>query len=385
MERPKKATLKKISADKGGRVRRKTALPPDLHPKAQHEEVVPDKPLSVTVIIPYLSELAPARECLDSLRKQDEGIMEILIADVTPKPTLKALLKAVAAKDRRVVLMPQDRSAGRIHHLNEAIHIAKGEFIAIVDESVTVTAEWLEHLHVSMHRDKVTTIVGPLFTAGKEMQSVPPPSGKRKLEDEAAAFYMRNRDRRVTTTMVCGLCLLLKKDLIERINGFDPSFETEGGEIEDYCLRAEMEGFRVVIAADVLVGSTRDPVIRANGKAFVEKWSSHDAAGASGQRLRSWKIRMAAEQYEFAGRVDDAIAELKAGIAAFPQSKRLYTLLVWTYIRAKRDQEKPGMAGDNCFLSHWLGTGRAGKRLCGSCTCNPCDVCTRNSFERNSR
>ena len=302
-------------------------------------DVVSGEPVRVSVIIPHFSALKSAKECLTALQKHGDDICEILIAGMEPVSALKSFVAKSAKADGHLVLLPQQSTEGRIARLNNAMHNAQGDFIAIVDESIIVTSEWISHLHTCMHRDKVTTIVGPLFSAGTGMQSIQFTGKMSGLDKEAALFYQRNRDRRVPAIMVSGLCLMLKKDLIERINGFDPSFEEEGGEVEDFCLRAELEGFRIMIAGDVLVGAIGNPTIQAAGKAFSKKWNSVDPASSMGQRLRSWRIRNNAEHHEFAGRVDGAITVLKGGIAVFPQSKRLYTLLVWTYIRAKRFDE----------------------------------------------
>ena len=308
-------------------------------PSAAGTDVVSEVPVRVSVIIPHFSALKSAKECLTALQKHGDDICEILIAGIEPVSALKSFVAKCAKADGRLVLLPQGSSEGRIARLNNAMHDTQGEFIAIVDESVIVTPAWISHLHACMHRDKVTTIVGPLFPAGTGMQSIQFTGKTSGLDKEAALFYQRNRDRRVPATVVSGLCLMLKKDLVERINGFDPSLEEEGGEVEDFCLRAELEGFRIMIAGDVLVGTTGNPTIQAAGREFSKKWNSVDPVSSMGHRLRSWRIRNSAEHHEFGGRVDRAITVLKDGIAAYPQSKRLYTLLVWTYIRAKRFEE----------------------------------------------
>lgn len=76
---------------------------------------------------------------------------------------------------------------------------------------------------------------------------------------------------------------MMRGEVVERIGGFDPLFGTGNFEDDDYCLRAQLAGYKLVVADDVFVhhyGSQsfkREPeayarLLETNKMLFAAKW-----------------------------------------------------------------------------------------------------------------
>src|SRR5262249_3380546 len=92
----------------------------------------------------------------------------------------------------------------------------------------------------------------------------------------------------VDTDRLVGFCLLIRRELIERIGLLDERFGVGCFEDDDYCLRALRAGYRAVIAGDAFVhhfggrtfaasGVDFNALMRRNEELFHAKWA---AAGA---------------------------------------------------------------------------------------------------------
>ncbi len=98
-----------------------------------------------------------------------------------------------------------------------------------------------------------------------------------------------NHGRIVDVPRLVGFCLLIRRDVIEAIGGFDERFGVGCFEDDDYTLRAIQAGYRAVIAADAFVhhfggrtfvgnGVDHPAVMRENQRRFREKWAGAEAS-----------------------------------------------------------------------------------------------------------
>jgi GT2 family glycosyltransferase/tetratricopeptide (TPR) repeat protein len=103
------------------------------------------------------------------------------------------------------------------------------------------------------------------------------------LEDFARTWGEANEGRVVETERLVGFCLLIRREVIDRVGLFDERFGIGNFEDDDYCRRAREAGFRLAIAADAFVhhfggrtfiggGIDHGALMRRNERLFREKW-----------------------------------------------------------------------------------------------------------------
>ena len=117
-----------------------------------------------------------------------------------------------------------------------------------------------------------------------------------ELDTFAAEWRRRHRHQRVFSPRVVGFCMLSRASLYDAIGPLDETFGTGNYEDDDLCLRAELAGFRNVIAADVFIhhhgsrsftGNAIDhqTTMTHNRARFAEKWQHPHATDARGRRV----------------------------------------------------------------------------------------------------
>ncbi len=105
-------------------------------------------------------------------------------------------------------------------------------------------------------------------------------------EFQRIAFENNRSDpgRWLEVKRIIGMCLLIKREVVNRIGYFDEAFSPGHYEDDDYCHRARLAGYRLLICGDVLVhhrGSVSfrqaqpeqlQALIERNYRLFIEKW-----------------------------------------------------------------------------------------------------------------
>ena len=129
-----------------------------------------------------------------------------------------------------------------------------------------------------------------------------------------------NHGRWFDADRLVGFCLLVKREVIDKIGPLDERFGIGCFEDDDWCLRAKQAGYRLLIAADAFVhhygsrtfvgsGTDLGSVLDRNEQLFRQKWrpgTPPDAAAwdleaapggglllPNGDRLRSVALRSA--------------------------------------------------------------------------------------------
>jgi cellulose synthase/poly-beta-1,6-N-acetylglucosamine synthase-like glycosyltransferase len=98
--------------------------------------------------------------------------------------------------------------------------------------------------------------------------------------EEVKAVNWRNR---FETEFLSGFCLLTKRQVVDDIGGFDEQFLIGNYEDDDYCLRAQLAGYKLLVAQDTYVhhfgsatfqGENIDfsEQLQSNWELFKKKW-----------------------------------------------------------------------------------------------------------------
>jgi GT2 family glycosyltransferase len=186
-----------------------------------------------------------------------------------------------------VDLIENAENLGAPHARNQALQRARGEWIVFLDNDVTVYPGWLRRLRYHAEVDPAVGCVLPVADRAAHGQQVDAPA----KEDALAAFAARRTieaDRRATYKKIfSSLCVLLRREVIESIGGFDERFSPWGFEDDDFSLRVHLAGYRARLAQDVFVhhapyrGAKSDRhrvLLERNWRRFAAKWGGSDDA-----------------------------------------------------------------------------------------------------------
>lgn len=233
--------------------------------------------LATSIIIPNYNGGRMLRECIRSIQTHTHLPHEIIVVDngSSDKSVSYCLKKKI-----RVVRLP--KKTGFPTTCNAGIKIASGESILLLNNDTLVTKEWLDRMLACLNHDPKTGIVGPMSNYANGEQQISEPF--TCLEEIMAKMNEPNPLKWKEVNRIVGLCMLIKRELVEKIGLLDERFSPGHYEDDDYCYRALLAGFNLKIAGDVFIfhhGSASfkkygEKYIRRlldrNRKLFMEKW-----------------------------------------------------------------------------------------------------------------
>jgi GT2 family glycosyltransferase len=202
--------------------------------------------VQVSFVIPLLDNLALTRVCVDSLRATLPAALthEIILVDDGSTDGTRAWL-ATLATPFRVVL--NDRNLGYATANNRAAALARGEFLALLNNDLVLLPRWLEPM-LAAHRalGPRAGLVGNLQldarTAALDHAGIVINHQCKPVHDRTPPSHLERvlrPTRRVPA--VTGACLLIERALWQQLGGFDEAF-VNGGEDIDLCFRARAVG-----------------------------------------------------------------------------------------------------------------------------------------------
>jgi len=242
-----------------------------------------------SIVIPTHNQLAYTKACLDSIRLLTDEPHEIIMVDNGSTDGTVDYLRSLSD----VRLIANESNRGFPAAVNQGIAIASGEQILLLNNDTIVTTGWLRRMLDVLHSDPVVGLVGPVSNqvSGEQQISV----GYTQLAeldgwawDRQAQFVpgaTPGQHGAVDTDRLVGFCLLIKREVIDRIGVLDERFGIGCFEDDDYCRRASDAGYRAVIAPAAFVhhfgsatfrGSGVDlrDVLQRNERLYHEKWQT---------------------------------------------------------------------------------------------------------------
>ena len=232
-------------------------------------EIVPN----VAVVIPVYNNLAVTESCWASLRKNTKIPHEIVIVD---NGSTEDVAYNADQNNYAVIRNPSNR--GFAYACNQGIAGTHGEFVVILNNDTIVTPGWLEHLLWHMHNDKTVAIAGPSTNFASTIQQIKAGYGSEKdLYNFSEDVYRNNTHKALEVEKVVGVCMLVRRRVLEEIGLFDTRFGLGNYEDDDICLRARLAGHKVVWAKDVFIHHRGSKTFEALGLDYTRLMAENSA------------------------------------------------------------------------------------------------------------
>lgn len=306
-----------------------------------------------SIIILTRNQLPLTKICFASIIANTPEPYELIVIDNGSSDGTVEWLREQAEADTRIRLIENSVNKGFAAGCNQGITAAHGEYLLLLNNDTVVTPGWLSGLREVLDRYPDTGIVGPMTNSASGIQVVADTgyTSLPELPAWSATFRRSNRFQIIPQRRIVGFCMLFRKDLIKKTGLLDESFGSGNYEDDDLCLRAELAGYRNLIAGDVFIhhegGATfsgncidRGEKNRTNRTIFKQKW---DPSRLDETVLRKWLVLDAigdAAIQSQRGDIEGAIQTLlNQGIKIAPDSPAPYIELAELLIAAGRHDE----------------------------------------------
>jgi GT2 family glycosyltransferase/glycosyltransferase involved in cell wall biosynthesis/SAM-dependent methyltransferase len=247
----------------------------------------PDGPPEVTVVIPVHDQLPLTQLCLTSvLAGTQEPPFEVVVVDDASSDETARYLAEVTGVNAHVRVVRNEEQLGFAAAVNRGIEARLGQTIVLVNNDVVVPPGWLASL--IRHLDDPAVGLVAACTGGRSRNCRVDAEYRTFGELVEAASLRVDGGAGVSrsVSVVPLFCVALRADVWHDVGPLDERFAVGMFEDDDYCLRLEQSGHRIVCALDALVHHFGEgtlgalyidgrfsTVFEANRAAFEAKWN----------------------------------------------------------------------------------------------------------------
>lgn len=242
--------------------------------------------VETSIVIPVFNKAAFTLECIRSvLREIDRSKTEIIVVNNASTDETPALLDVLSGQVR---VIHNDDNQGFVDACNLGASQARGHYLVFLNNDTVVLKGWLKHLLETVGADPANGAVGSmlLYPHGKIQEA-----GSIVWKNGEAHHYgwrASPEDRRYNFAREVDYCsaasLLIRKEIFERLGGFDRRFAPAYYEDIDLCFGVRSLGYKVIYqpasrlihfegvtaGVDTAKGFKQYQII--NQQKFVEKW-----------------------------------------------------------------------------------------------------------------
>ena len=272
----------------------------------------------VSLIILVHNQIKFTKLCLESILANTSLPIEIIVVDNGSTDGTKKYLESASGLNKpnaSLCIIQNAYNLGFAAGNNRGIAVAQGDYIVLMNNDVVVTSGWLERLIECVENHPKAGIIGPRsnYVSGPQLvreigyNTV----NLQGLETFAKQFSKKNYRKSSRIIRVVGFCMLIKRQVIEKIGGLDRRYGLGNFEDDDFSLRAAISGFESWVAEDCFIhhfgsrtfaGSNIDyeKSLEKNWELFKEKWGlPKDAAYGSPYSISRLKISTFNPRYHY--------------------------------------------------------------------------------------
>lgn len=238
----------------------------------------------VSIVIPVHNQLDYTKKCIESIRKYTNIPYEVIVVNDASTDQTNNYLSA----QTDIIVKNNEYQKGYPASCNVGIRSSSGQYIVLLNNDTVLTCDWIKHLLEVFEYNKNVGMVGPVSNSISGFQL--DKDAKYSSIDAMHQYSILVNEQRKFSWMlaprIAFVCAVIKREVINKIGGLDERFSPGNFEDDDFCLRAQLAGFKTVIANDVFIHHYGSKSFKADGekkyndrlktnlKIFVDKWNA---------------------------------------------------------------------------------------------------------------
>lgn len=219
-----------------------------------HVESTEGEP-KVSVIVVTYNNLDLTKACLASLDEfSNYTPLEIIVVDNASSDGSREFLNEwiAATPNRQLILNEENKGFAAAN--NQGLAIASGEYLVLLNNDTYVTPGWARTLLNHLRRDNSIGLIGPVTNnIGNEAKINIAYKGMDEMLHASASYTRRHIGKTLPLRTAAFFCVMMPRDVYQRVGQLDEAFGRGFFEDDDYCRRVEQLGLRIVCAEDVFI------------------------------------------------------------------------------------------------------------------------------------
>ena len=189
----------------------------------------------ISVVVPaYQTPEVFLRQMMDSLLEQTYDNWELCIADASPEnASMEYVLKEYASRDSRILWKKLEKNQGIAGNTNEAIAMASGEFVGLLDHDDLLAPNALYEIASALEHEPDIDV---LYTDEDKVRG----EGLEHFQPHFKPDF--NPDLLRSNNYICHF-FVARRSLIEKVGGFSSAFD--GAQDHDFIFRCTEQAGKI--------------------------------------------------------------------------------------------------------------------------------------------
>ncbi|MFA5147126.1 MAG: glycosyltransferase family 2 protein [Candidatus Omnitrophota bacterium] len=226
------------------------------------------------IIIPIWGQLDLTRECIERIFDTTRYPYRLILIDNASEDDTKKYLEGLRRERPDIVLVRNEHNLGFVKAVNQGLRLSDGQYVCVLNNDTIPATGWLESMAAFAQTHGDVGLINPQCDGHMD-----------KTIELHAEELRSHRGEYMEMNQCQGFCMLIKREVIEKIGYLDESFGIGGFDDTDYSMRAHMAGYRSVSIKDAYVyhrlhgsfnkSGDREEWVRRNQKIYYDKWGKH--------------------------------------------------------------------------------------------------------------
>lgn len=229
------------------------------------------------IVLLVWNELQLTKDCLESFFRHTHYPHRLILVDNGSEQETAEYLKGLKEKkDTEILLIRNEKNAGFVKAINQGMKASDAPYVCLLSNDILLGDNWLAEMIAVAESNAQIGIVNPSSnTLGQILKEDSVDSYAKSLKDFKGQWQELGRCE--------GFCMLIKREVIDKIGFLDEIFSPYFFEESDFCRRTQEAGFKCVRAKATYVyheGSAtlkkrpheKEQIYKKNYDIFCRRW-----------------------------------------------------------------------------------------------------------------
>jgi len=228
------------------------------------------------IIMPTCDQIGLVRDCIESLISSTKYPYRLIVINNGKSSEAGEYLRSMAGSGRlNMELLEPRENLGWIRSINTGLERSiDSKYVCFQNDDTVFTEGWLEELVAIFEKDPQIGIANPEWEKPEGMTA-----------EEYGRRLKKHRGQTIDIDWCRGHCFFVRREVVEKIGGFDTVYLPVYYDDRDYSLKAIEAGYRCVKAKGAFVDHIRNVTMKKameearinalmerNGRIFYERW-----------------------------------------------------------------------------------------------------------------